>query len=87
MWSADKKVGVVIADGAFRLSYHEDKVGTIRYTINDACWLALESFPFNPFDEEFEEENYEEKNVFLQRAFAIFIHSCTYYFHFCFKFH
>jgi hypothetical protein len=41
---ADKQGGAVIADGAFtRLYISVDDAGTIRYIINAACWLAVES--------------------------------------------
>lgn len=42
---ADESGGAVMCDGAFtRLYCNVDDAGTIRYIINCACWLAVESF-------------------------------------------
>ena len=77
---ADKEGGAVIADGAFtRLYCNVDDAGTIRYIINAACWLALETLNFNPFDGDdeeenevdVEEENYDEKESFSSGVCSI----------------
>eukprot|EP00339_Tiarina_fusa_P000751 CAMPEP_0117024848 /NCGR_PEP_ID=MMETSP0472-20121206/18415_1 /TAXON_ID=693140 ORGANISM="Tiarina fusus, Strain LIS" /NCGR_SAMPLE_ID=MMETSP0472 /ASSEMBLY_ACC=CAM_ASM_000603 /LENGTH=941 /DNA_ID=CAMNT_0004731401 /DNA_START=19 /DNA_END=2844 /DNA_ORIENTATION=- len=68
---ADEEGGAVMCDGAFtRLFYKVDDAGTIRYIINAACWLAIESVGSTPTfelpdDKELDEiENYEEAGAF-----------------------
>ena len=66
---ADETGGAVMCDGAFtRLYCNVDDAGTIRYIINCACWLAVESlgkgFSLPEPEDMAEDITYSETNAF-----------------------